>query len=390
MGKKSERIEELTTELEATKVLLRGVGDSVGVVIDGPVTMADIPRLTREFADGLRAGAPRSSAAIASAPRRKRSVADMPWDTFDEHVDEAIDRLDEQGLTRKEGGEAPGDDPLSVIADIARELGIVGDTPGDTIRLIRAEIVRLKNGGDIGAPSSSTALTKGDTLSDVFTHAHDQNRHLRDETQQARTVLGRIAAVMQVDRWDADGTQILERAQVYEAWKHALKLRIKDLLATGSIAKGSGADVLIAEELQAHLDKLMTARELSDWNKARSTWVKRAAAAVAAAPLIAPYPFTFRNSDLAVIRHAMVDDEGVERRDLLSRVLSDIGDSVVSTDELVRFLNRDILPILARQRAAQRLPETGSATTETSGEIAVPKMSEVRHDEVTSIPVIKE
>lgn len=395
MGKKTDQIEALTAELEATKILLRGFGDTVGVVIDRPITPADIPRYTREFTDAMRGGAAAQPSHVALAelakrPRPSRMSGD--WNTFDDHVDDQIDRFEAQGLTDKDGAKSEDeDDPLEIVANIAREIGVTGATPADTLRLIYEEVLRLKNPGDIAAPSDSRALAKGDTLGDAFSHAHDQNQHLREGVQQVRTVLQRIAAVMQVDRWDPDGTEICERAQTYEGWKHALKKRIKDLLAGVS---GTGAiNQAIAQELQSHLERLMTRRELVDWNKSRDTWVKRAAEAAAITPMIEPYPFTFRNSDLAMIRHALVFDEARARS--LMGVFADICDSVVATDAWVKFMNRDLSPILARQRAAQRIPQHSSEpeTSETSVALEPPpdKMGVIRDmSEVTTIPVIKD
>ncbi len=398
MGKKSDRIEELmaelhdaTAELMATRFLLRGMGDMVGAEIEAPSSMEVAQRCLIEFGDalqrrwstgvpplipGLRMRPPAPSR-TASPTKTSAKVADMPWHTFDEEVDEQIDRLDEQGLTKpRENGamtvvasttdEDEADGAIQTIDDLARELGIQPrDTPMATLAAAHQEVLRIKNiGSDVQASSSNKALTKGDSLAESVAHGHAQNAELRDGVTQARTIVNRIAAVMQIGAWDKDGTELLERVQQYENWKHDLKRRIRELqvapIPVDAIRDEVSVNGHVADELQSHLARLMAPKELADWLKSRP----RDSVVKAASPVHLPYPFTFKQTDIHCLRVA-TRDAGLESRvesltirlEGLSTMLHELAASNTAADELTRLMNVVILPILARQRSAQRIPE---------------------------------
>jgi len=400
MGHKTDRIRELEGELTAARLLLRHIGDTVGVEIEMPTTAAEAVREHQRFLEALRGARPVDwdkakttsrealrdfEATHLNPPRRSKPAAPGSWDTFDEHVDEQIDRLSEQGLTTppSRGGALVRSDDVatdftlddldamhrSTIRDIARELGLAlqgNHDDVDRLQAIYAEILRLKNiGADIAAPSTNKALAKGDSLAQAIEHGHAQTADLRDGATQARMIVNRIAAVMQIGKWDADGTELLERAQRWENWKHELKQRIRVLrTAFGSAAsEDSRLNRHIADELDRHLARLMAPKELADWlmaNERAGVTVK-----VEAGPTVPPYPFEFRSGDIVPILAALesradvtiIEKLGTTRTEGLVTAFRDISLSRVSTDEFARTMNAVILPILARQRAAQRLPE---------------------------------
>jgi hypothetical protein len=173
---------------------------------------------------------------------------------------------------------------------------------------------------------------------------------------------------MQIDKWDKDGTELLERAQRWEGWKHELKQRVRVLASFPGSVEERAINGMIANELRAHLGRLLSTKEMADWLKTN----ERAAGAVKvdAGPPVPPYPFEFRPSDGGAIGRAIdeslsrdPDPPGPDLRDRLiemTKVFDGIGSSHMSAEEFARTMNLVILPILARQRAAQKVPEDAS------------------------------
>lgn len=401
MGQKTERIRELEGEVAAGRYLLRHIGDSVGCEFEPPTTTAEAQREHRRFLDALeleveatRSG-PESAARIRMA-RRPRPAAPGSWDTHDEEVDDQIDRLEAQGLTRpREGSDvvqtammvssaAPGDDTAQdLLGSIARELGLnVEQMPlHEALGAIYEEILRVKNqGADVEAESGSKFLSAGKSLGQAIAHDHAQAADLRDGVTQARTIVARLAAVMQIDKWDKDGTELLERAQRWEGWKHELKRRVRALRGP-VVTRGLTFDrdrpepnnAAIADELQRHLERLMSTKEMADWLKANE---KAGAATVDAGPPVPPYPFEFRQTDIHHIRMAVIHAgaaDGVDtalagRLSGIGVVLHDLAASMVGAHEFARTMNLVILPILARQRAAQKVPEDAAPDARKAGD----------------------
>jgi hypothetical protein len=420
MGQKTERIKELEGELAAARYLLRSIGDTMGVTLDTASTIAETLPLHKEFMDALRqkrAPSPevteslKQLAAIRGTtvtevvrpnPLPRRSVPSPGgWDTHDDLVDEQIDRLEAQGLTKPRdtvpsgvtpirGGELAIRDnasPLSssdlapTIQGIATELGLNIDEMSlhESLVAIHEEILRVKNmGADVEAEANNPFLSSGKSLGQAIAHDHAQSTELRDSLTQARTIVNRLAAVMQVDKWDKDGTELLERAQRWEGWKHELKQRIRSLRATppyGTVtlskdSPGGWVDVhkQVADELDRHLQRLLSTKEMADWLKTNEKMM-----AAAPKPEIEPsppYPFEFTNADCSIIARAMDESLGQhpeppsatarERILAIAGVFREAMHSVVGRQEFARTMNVIILPILARQRAAQRPADTNA------------------------------
>jgi len=408
MGQKTDRIRELETENAAARHLLRSIGDTMGISPAPPTTIADALEWHQRFLESLRskmiapidAGKPASDIPPIPSPRRRIRPVPGSWDTFDEHVDDQIERMEAQGLTkpREDGGGSalvrrdsgdspfPADGPFatdSTVTSIAQELGLNldGMALGEALGAIHEEIVRVKNqGADVEAESGSKYLSTGKSLGQAIAHDHAQAAELRDATTQARTIVARLAAVMQIGQWDKDGTELLERAQKWEMWKFDLMKRIRELRAKrpGAVMSIDEGDLAgrIGEELQRQLDRLLTPRELQNWLKS----LEKAGAAVKvdAGPPVPPYPFEFRGADVVMVLSGLehrkasglveelgtVAEIGGRRSDAMVEVFRDIAVSRVATEEFTRTMNLVILPILARQRAAQRVREDVSRPTE--------------------------
>lgn len=383
MGKKNEKIEQLEgdltairaelAELEATRYLARRMADSVGLEIDTVKNLADANGLYKRFVACMgTSSAARSGRAVPTPPVDPAS-AGGPWHTFDGEVDETIDRMEAEGLLTKPrtstalsrdvsaaGAEVDTSDRASeVVSALARELGVGGADALDRLEACYQEVLRLKNAGsDVIAESTNKALSKGDTLAQVMDHAHIQNAELRDGASKARMIVQRVAGAMQIDRYDSDGTELLERIQFFEGVKHWVKQRIRTLSVApaelhqtiGGIAARQG----VLEELETLLARLMSPRECTDWAKARPKGITSPAESLV--PMIPPYPFVFGPPDVLLITEsiAAVSGRGALRYAQLRDIFSLIGDGNVPTEEFCRLMNVVILPILARQVAARQ------------------------------------
>jgi hypothetical protein len=396
MGHQDDKIEELERELARARHLLRCIGDTMGIEFEPPTTNSEVIQEHHRF---LEAFAPMFKAYRTQNPTPAKSnprpAAPGSWDTHDEEVDAQIDRLEAQGLTQ---AREPGAGTVSVgnspelrlthsptghqhgvtsdiilneqIQAIAHELGLnMDEMPlSEALSAILEEIVRVKNqGADVEAESGSKFLSAGKSLGQAIAHDHAQAAELRDGVAQARTIVARLAAVMQIGTWDKDGTELLERAQRWEGWKYHLMQRVKALRSAPehkANALERGTYEAVAVELQRQLDRLLSPKELQNWLKA----LEKAGAAVKvdAGPPVPPYPFEFRPSDGGVIGRAIDESLSLdpdppapalrERLIEMSKVFDGIGNSQVSAEEFARTMNLVILPILARQRAAQKVP----------------------------------
>lgn len=393
MGQKTDRIKELEGNLSCYRKLLRHIGDTLGGVEFEVTDETDVAIAHQRFLDAIRRMKeplpPREPGdfkeSILSQPRRRsRPTAPGSWDTHDELVDEQIERMEAQGLTkpRESGGVLVRRDdgefaPLladlaPIILLIAGELGLnVGEARHDeALTAIHEEIVRVKNqGADVEAESGSKFLSAGKSLGQAIAHDHAQAAELREGAALARTIVARLAAVMQIDKWDKDGTELLERAQRWEGWKHELKRRIRALRASGLNQAEFDFNKGIADELQRQLERLMSGKEMADWLKANE---KAGAVKVDAGPPALPYPFEFRADDVPLMQVAHIKasmDTGttmgpraLTRWSDLGNTFTEIAASRVATEEFARTMNLIVLPILARQRAAQKVPKDATPT----------------------------
>jgi len=393
MGQKTERIKGLEIELTAARLLLRHIGDTMGIEFEAPATPAEALKEHQRFLTALAKPLGHAAAAPLPAdipsPRRIKPVPGS-WDTFDDEVDHQIERMEAQGLTkpRDVGGAlvrrdtsdvySPGDldvDALermrTIILAIGGELGLnVNESRHDeALMAIHEEILRVKNlGADVEAESGSKFLSAGKSLGQAIAHDHAQAEDLRDAVTQARAIVARLAAVMQIGQWDKDGTELLERAQKWETWKYDLMKRIRELRAHPE----RPINEAIASELQLQLDRLLTPKELQNWIKS----LEKAGAAVKvdAGPPVPPYPFEFRGADIVMVISGLeyrkssnviegfgpIGEHGNRRSDAMVDTFRDISLSRVATEEFARTMNLVILPILARQRAAQKVPDSAT------------------------------
>jgi hypothetical protein len=240
------------------------------------------------------------------------------------------------------------------IDDIGRELEIDGIerlTPAAALAEIRDQIGRIKNpSSDTSDDSANPQLSKGDSLAASIQHNAAMRQELDEKLTQAREIIAKIAAAMQISKWDADGTEILEKIQRWESFKHVLARRIQYL----SGPSGNGVPEthkFCADELRSHLARLMAPREFAKWleNRPKGT-VTAQVAEIANLPVPTFDPFTPAHL-LDLVDRLRQAPEG-RSSGYLGRAIQDIAHSATAAGEFVRLLNLIVLPLVARQRAA--------------------------------------
>jgi hypothetical protein len=384
MSKKDDKITALENHKTASTVLLRTIGQALGITLGGDaITIGNIPGVSMTFirhiealwANGARTnGDPRTRDAttigLAGGNLQPNNFADM-----DEETDRANAKLnpaaveragsalqsstlarqsDETQLIVKDESEAQltVDRCFDVIADIHRELGIVigpDQSIADAAKNIHTELLRIKNpSGDVAADAAGT-LSKGDTLGEAISHNRAAQRNLELELGKARAIIQRVAGAMQISQWDADGTELVERAQRWDGFKHALRKSLDVWRARAEVSRqsdfpdGSAAIVL---ELSGFLALLTSHKELAAWLKNKPKVASGVVLSLASEGPTQGRQFT--SKDLASL--ALIVGNGVGMTDG-SVWLTSISDSSVANAEFVNLMNLVILPILARQGA---------------------------------------
>lgn len=349
MGKR-QQIEDLQLENDASNQLIRQLGDILGISVDSDITPQNVVGYMAKFSAALS-----SNHAIAPTAGQP-GLSGGNFNTFDEDIDYEIDRANRTSgagnalVVRDVVAQSHGDTTQEVITSIGQEVGMADAhmlTPSAALREILGRIRTLKGTGDVGE-SDNPQVSKGDSLQQAIQHNSSMRQHLDSEVARVRAIVARIAGAMQISKWDDDGTELIEKIQRWETFKHVLSRRIKELRTTiGVHAEGHR---LIADELEAQLARLMAPREFAKWleNKPRGT-VSPAIMEIATAT---PPPSNFEMTDLIDLVMLLQRTDGTVSKPVRA-LLQDLRDSSTAAGEFVRLMNLVIFPIVARQRAAQ-------------------------------------
>jgi len=352
MGKR-QQIEDLQLENQAANQLIRQLGDILGVAVDSDVTPQNVVGYVSKFSAAL-------SSNHAIAPRAgSAGLSGGNFNTFDDDLDEEIDRANRTSgagnalVVRDVVGQSHGDTTQDVITSIGQEVGMADAhllTPSAALREILGRIRALKGTGDIGE-SDNPQVSKGDSLQQAMQHNSSMRQHLDSAVTRARAIIARIAAAMQIATWDDDGTELIEKIQRWETYKHVMSRRIKNLRKPGADDAENKVNQAMSDELETHLAQVMAPKEFAKWleNKPRGTVNTKAVMDLVAAPATPPGEFLM--SDLTDLTALLKNTDGTvssKARELLVEVNT----STVAAGEFVRLMNLVILPIVARQRAA--------------------------------------
>lgn len=356
MGKR-QQIEDLQLENDASNQLIRQLGDILGISVDSDITPQNVVGYMAKFSAALSSNHP--IAPTAGQP----GLSGGNFNTFDEDIDDEIDRANRTSgagnamvvrdvVVRDVVAQSHGDTTKEVITSIGQEVGMADAhmlTPSAALREILGRIRLLKGTGDVGE-SDNPQVSKGDSLQQAIQHNSSMRQHLDSEVARVRAIVARIAGAMQISKWDDDGTELIEKIQRWETFKHVLSRRIKELLVRPSADQGAVPGFVVAQELELILAKLMAPREFAKWleNKPRGT-VSQAIMEIATAT---PPPSNFAMTDLIDLVMLLQRTDGTVSKPVRA-LLQDLRDSSTAADEFVRLMNLVIFPIVARQRAAQ-------------------------------------
>lgn len=338
MSKKTEKISALERRLSATNAVLYGIAEALGVDFDGDVDVTNVATHLAPFVGAIRRPAP------AAQP-------------FDALVEREVQRIDQAIATTGPSGDVTDAFALrSILEATADELGlmervrVLGNVAAADV--IREEITRLKN--PPAATSEAVVVTTTDSLAQAIEHNRAQRQDLEDALIASRAVINRIAGAMQIDRWDADGTELVSRAQRWNSFKVTLT----------SIAnqwRGRPADetvpaATVAQQFQALLTTLVSTREFARWleNKPKTLVVSQALHEAVTNP---PEPVfgPFGPGDIMRLQHAIsvsldvLHQPPTALEEYLDKVFTALAASTVASKEFCDLMNLIILPILARQ-----------------------------------------
>jgi len=360
--------------LEAANSLIQEIGELIGVDVEDEITPHNVVSYTAQFVAALSTG----------GPTRTGGLAGGGLDSFDERdLDTEIDRANAQGPGRAlQRRQDAADDrahgqpnrAASFIDGIAEELGLdlTGMIAADALAAIYQEIQRIKNPAtDVDAAGP---LSKGDTLAQAIQHNARQRTHLDAELTRNRKIVGNIAGAMQISVTDidADGSQLVERIQRWETFKHILTRRIRELL-TGEKTPTDDQNVAIAEELQTLLSLIMSSQEFVKWQRGKPARVVKPAVASLGnvEPTQATFPaFTAKASlqlTSLVVSGSVAPGADTPEARYVAEIVTKMSASNAATEEFVRLMNLVILPILARLNSG--IGMTSGLPIETSGDL---------------------
>lgn len=347
MGKRT-RIEDLEQSNGAANALIRQLGDILGIAVDDDVDSTNVVNYTAKFTAAL------SSNHAITPSAGQPGLSGSTFNTFDDDLDDEIDRANRTSgagnalVVSGPVAHSAGDTTEEIINSIGIEVGVQAHllTPRAALREILAGIRALKGSGDI-AESDNPQVSKGDSLQQAIQHNAAMRQHLDIEVTRSRAIVARIASAMQITQWDPDGTELIEKVQRWESFKHVLSRRIKELR---SEARG-----VVADELESILARLMAPREFAKWleGKPRGT-VSPAVMELATEPAPAN---VLEVADLIDMVKCLESGQGVSL--VTRRLFADLRASVVATQEFLRLMNLVVIPIVARQRAATGAPGPG-------------------------------
>lgn len=148
-------------------------------------------------------------------------------------------------LERVDGSSRPLANTPAVLEKVAAELGIESHGDVDIGVEILSAIDRIKNpDGDFG---DGPQVTKGDSLAQAIEHNAAERQELHRGVAAARMIVQRVAGALGVIQWDADGTEILEKAQRFGTFAYALKRRGEQYVKQGLLTWAGVVRVILIE-----------------------------------------------------------------------------------------------------------------------------------------------
>lgn len=104
-----------------------------------------------------------------------------------------------------------------------------GVEPGSSLEQDPAVVEAMAAIAELRNPTTDPAPKE--RLVDIVRHNNQQRDLLQNNQRASNTLISRIASALQVPRWDADGAEVLEKAQRFSVFVHFLSKRLKAALA---------------------------------------------------------------------------------------------------------------------------------------------------------------
>lgn len=341
MGKK-ERIAELESQVAALSFLIRSIRTRFGLEDPMPdpitITKDEIPTHYQQIHDRIahlrdQAAAGASRAMVVAAPAARMVDAEERR-IQDDQVRTWLDRM-------------------------AKELDLhLDDEPtGEAMASVLAAMKDLKGSHDNLGDGAMVA--KGDSLAQAIDHNLAERAHLAAELTSARTTINRIASALQVQQVDADGSQILEKAQRWAVFAYGVKKRYAEWnrLASQEVQSSVSAAV-VRDEFGKVLADLVAPKLLAEWLKAKAPSAVSEAVLRLAEDQHSGHrfaPITPRDVSVlrSILQFGISADNGLSS---LADIFQALEASAVARDEFVRLMNLVILPIITRLEASPPPP----------------------------------
>jgi hypothetical protein len=189
---------------------------------------------------------------------------------------------------------------------------------------------------------------KKESLTDIVRANNLERAALNVSAARSNTILSRVASALGVQRWDHDGSEILEKAQRFTTFPHWLKQRLKAYDAKS----GNATEWVLAEELRVILAAFMAPGDLSTFIIDRKP-ATVTPAMVAAAEEPPPEYKLMSHADLIELRDASATF-AAERGQVAPPWLAMIVKSEVVSRDFVDLMNLVILPALQRAGVVTR------------------------------------
>ena len=204
----------------------------------------------------------------------------------------------------------------------------------------------------------------GDALARAIDHDLKLRDHLADQLRQSRMVINRVAAILNVQKWDEDGSEIIEKAQRWSVFSHSLLARLRTAVqdreaALHGLVAGDENSSLWATAMANSREAAYADARVSELRAVIAQLVGSAefAAMVSKMPTKAVPPSIAQIADttteivpLSVSNLGTLKISGDSKSARLIEVLESIFASAVMRGEFLQILNLIFLPRLQKPR----------------------------------------
>lgn len=260
--------------------------------------------------------------------------------------------------------------PSPLRDQIAKALGIDPVSyagVGLSDEMILEAVQRLTNPhlGDNGYEyKDALVVGKGDSLAEAIQHNKKERYDLDDALRLARGTIQRLAGALNVQQWNPDGDEIVEKAQRFGVFHHWLRKRLRALEATISeddkrasaalIGGTPPAPIAVVEELRTILAALLAEKELAKFLQSKPVVASKTILDLAAEPAPSGNLYLdrpFMPEDVLWIRDAIKKIAGTStaRVGQLMLVFERMTRSSAATAEFCTLMNAVVLPVLRKQ-----------------------------------------